>query len=166
MATIDVTNAIQDLTHPSAHAHVYQAGHIPVAIDFAAVLAKKGSALAAGDVIRVFKIPPKTIVNNGWLEVLQASAANLTTCTLNVGTEVADPARFISGFNYKTATVGTFAADAATPNRIIVGNVTNEYLVVTIATLTGVLDSGIINVASTLLDVADRSRTAGLATRT
>lgn len=165
MATIDITNANMDLTHPSAHTHVYQAAHIPVAIDFAVAAAKKGSALAAGDVIRVFKIPPKTIVGNGWLEVLQASAANLTTCTLNVGTEIADQARFISGFNYKAATVGQFATDAATPNRIIVGNVTNEYFTITLATLTGVLDSGIVNVAATLLDVSDPARNAGLATR-
>ena len=166
MATIDVTNAIQDLTHPSAHAHVYQTAHVPVAIDFAKVLAKKGSALVAGDVIRVFKIPPKTVVSQGWLEVLQASAANLTTCTLNVGLETADPARFISGFNYKTATVGQFATDAATPTRVIVGTTPVEYFTVTIATLTGVLDSGIVNVAASLLDLSDPARSAGLATRT
>lgn len=165
MATIDVTNAIQDLTHPSAHAHVYQTAHVPVAIDFAAVLAKKGSALAAGDIIRVFKIPPKTVVSQGWLEVLVAAGANLTTCTLDVGLETADPDRFIDGFDYKAAAAGDFAADTAAPTRVIVGNSPVEYLSVTIATLTGVLDSGVINVAASLLDLSDPARSAGLANR-
>lgn len=166
MATVDVSNANLDLTHPSAHAHVYQTGHIPVTIDFAAAAAKKGSALVAGDIIRVLKIPPKSIAAGATLEVLTASGADLTTCTLNVGVESVDQARFISGFNYKTATVGTFASDAATPTRVLVGNGSGDFLTVTLATLTGALTTGSVIVGIGLLDLSDPARSAGLATRT
>ena len=166
MATIDVANAALDLTHPSAHAHVYQTGHIPVAIDLAAAAAKKGSALVAGDILRIMRIPPKTVAAGATLDVITPVGTDTTTLTVGVGVESVDTSRFISGFNLKTATAGTFATDAATPTRIIVGNGSGDYLTLVLSTLTGTLTSGVVNVAIGLLDLSDPARSAGLATRT
>lgn len=164
MATINMVLGTIANTHPSAHAHVHQRGFTPIVVNFAEVAAAKGSALVAGDVIRVQYVPQRSAVFLGTLGIRQPPGADTTTSTLSVGTENSSPDRFVSAFNYKTSTTGAFAA-STNPVPLIVGE-TVDYITLTLTALTGTLTTGIVVVGSESLDLSGRAANAGLATRT
>lgn len=164
MATINMVLGTIANTHPSAHANVHQRGFTPIVVNFAEVAAAKGSALVAGDVIRVMYVPMRSAVTLGTVGVRVAPGADTTTCTLSVGTEGSTANRYVDAFNYKTAAVGSVAGGAGTAP-LIVGD-TTDYVTLTLTALTGTLTSGIVSVGAETLDISARGINAGLATRT
>lgn len=164
MATINMVLGTIANTHPSAHANVHQRGFTPIVVNFAEVAAAKGSALVAGDVIRVMYVPQRSAVTLGTLGIRQVPGADTTTCTLSVGTEGSSSDRYVAAYNYKTATVGAVAGGAG-GGPLIVGD-TTDYVTLTLTALTGALTSGIVVVGAETLDISGRGVNAGLATRT
>lgn len=164
MATINMVLGTLANTHPSAHANVFQRGFTPVVVNFAEVAAAKGSALVAGDVIRVQYVPSNSLVSVGTLGIRTAPGADTTTCTLSVGTENSTANRFVDAYNYKTATSG--AVTGGTGGSALIVNTAVDYITLTITALTGALTTGIVVVGAEFLDISGRTTNAGLATRT
>lgn len=165
MATINMVLGTIANTHPSKHALVHVRGFTPIPVNFAEVAAAKGSALVAGDVIRVAYVPMRSAVSLGTLGVRELPNAEATAVTLSVGTENSTATRFVNAFNYRTAAVGALVGGSGGADPLIVAN-TVDYITLTITALTGTLTSGIVNVGAETLDLSARATNAGLATRT
>lgn len=115
MPNIDVTSSINSGHTPARHARAmpYLA---EAEIDFATVLATKGSAIAANDIVHVMDIPAKTLVMGAGIEVITPTDAG----TLTVDLALAELDEFVDGMDLSsTVAAGTMsttaggAADAA-----------------------------------------------------
>ena len=125
-------------------------------VDFADLLAEKGSALAAADVFEVLDIPAKCFVLAAGVNPV--TAANSTTLTVDLG-DGADTDRYVDGFNAaQTATDGvpitptTGAAYAQYAGQKYYPAA--DTIDILFATLTGTLTSGVIRVWAIAIDVA------------
>ena len=137
-------------THASRNANVKVPYLVEVELDYADALVKKGSALAAADIVQLIQIPAGTVVLGAGAQI--KTAADSTTLTVSVGTGV-DDNEWVDALDGK-ATAGTYGTDlSASP----VWNTypTADTIDVTFATLTGTLATGILRVYALMLDVSD-----------
>ena len=88
---------------------------LSVVLDFAAITAARSAAgltaLAAGDVLEVIKVPANTLVTSVALNVTTAEGGTLT---LDVG-DGTDPDGYFDGVNGNTAAAYSLAPSAGTP---------------------------------------------------
>tara|TARA_Y100000782_G_C10170844_1_gene259708 strand:+ start:1798 stop:2280 length:483 start_codon:yes stop_codon:yes gene_type:complete len=152
MADIDVTNALTGSTHQTRHGAVTVPYRTDVNINFAEVLAEKGSALAAADVIQAIRIPAGSVALAAGVSVV--TPADSTTLTLDVGTGV-DADAWVDGFDGKSA-AGTYSQFPAAYQPITM--VAEDTLDVSLATLTGTLTAGEVVVWVLLLDITPTSK--------
>lgn len=160
MATITVSD-LQGGGHPSRHGATNLPYTVEAIVDFAEVLAKKGSALAAEDIVEAVAVPAQTLVLSAGVEVLEA--ADSTTLTVDVGVTGVDTDVWVDGFNAKSA-AGTYAQNPAAYQPIVVGAAADT-VDIELATLTGSLTAGKLRVFAVLLDVSDK-KAPGIATPT
>ncbi|MDY6910735.1 MAG: hypothetical protein SVM79_00010 [Chloroflexota bacterium] len=119
-------------------------------IDFAEALEEKGSALASSDVIQALDIPVKHVVVAA--VVHPVTAADATTLTLDVGfasSPEADADNFVDGFDATQTTtdgVPIFSVQGYTTAATT--------LDVTLATLTGTLTSGVVDLVAWVVDMS------------
>jgi hypothetical protein len=116
-------------------------------IDIADVVTANGQALAATDIIQVFDIPAGSNVVNGNLVIVTALDP-CTVCTLDFGSGL-DADQFVDGLDATSAGNGTpldtaeyFAAA--------------DTLDITIATLTGVLSTGLVRAIAFVEDLVNK----------
>lgn len=131
-------------------------------IDYADVLALKGSALAAADVVESIRIPAGCMVLMAGLQ--QIVAANSTTLTLHLGVD-SDNDGYVASYNAQAGTVGAYATSLYDPTEVQVFYTAADSLDVTFATLTGTLTAGKIRVFALILDVTGEPE-PGIATYT
>lgn len=148
MATIDMTESSVGAVLPgSKEGGVYK---LKKRIDFAEVLAEKESALAADDIIQVFDIPIKHYVMCAVIHPVVA--ADSTTLTLDLGftsSPEADPDNFVDGLD------ATQIATDGVPIFAVGGYTTAATtLDMELATLTGTLTSGQVDVVATVIDMS------------
>lgn len=121
-----------------------------VAIDFERALELKGSALAASDVITVTEVPAGTLVLGGGLNVTTAPT-NPSVLTLDLGISGGDT--FVDGHD---ATSTGYGAAGANGN-ILLGSAARQTsattIDLTVATLTGTLDDGVVEVYVMMADL-------------
>jgi hypothetical protein len=151
MATINVSQP-QGGGHPSRHGPTNVPYTVEAIVDFAQVLAKNGTALAAADVVEALAVPAQSVVLTAGVEIL--APADSTTLTLDVGVTGVDADVWVDGFDAKGA-AGTYAQNPAAYQPIVVGN-TADTVDVLFATLTGSLTAGKVRVFAVLLDVSDK----------
>ncbi len=115
------------------------------------LVALKGSALAASDVIEAIKLPKQTALMAVFVGKLENDDA--TTMTFDIGVS-ADPDGYIDGYDAHAALVDSVATAVVTPAAL---NVTNagDTVDVTIATLTGAATVGKFRVAALVVDITD-----------
>jgi len=123
-------------------------------VKFSEVLAEKGSALAAADVIQVFDLPAGSLVLAAAVKTVDTP--DVTALTLDVGfsdgtNAVNDPDQFVDGYDAVTGGVCTPLHPAAEPS-VVVGPA-SAILGVTIATLTGTLNDGSVRVIALVGDL-------------
>jgi hypothetical protein len=160
MATVNVSK-LQGGGHPSRHGATNVPYTVEAIVDFADVLAKNGTALAAADVVEAVAVPAETLVLSAGVEILDP--ANSTTLTLDVGVTGVDADVWVDGLDAKGA-AGTYSQNPAAYQPIVVGG-TADTIDVLFATLTGSLTAGKVRVFAVLLDVSDK-KAPGIATPT
>ena len=132
MANINMTPSGTNTAGSGVGSHGERYGCWEAFIDIADVLTKKGSALAANDLIQVFDIPAQMNVLNGQLKIIEA--VNASVCTLNLGTD-SDDDQWVSALDATSTGYGTALC-------------ANEYFAtantvdIDIASLTGTLSTG------------------------
>jgi len=168
---IDMTSGQGTTGHPSRMRGVYV---IDKTIDYAAVLVKKGSALAAADVVQVLDIPAETFVLAAGAEII--TVGNATTLTLDVdfagGDDYVDGADAIAAVGYCAAGTNGFtgiqfanAVESSTlTNTAAIHNTAADTLDVTFKTLTGTLSTGKVRVYAMLADISGVNEKTTLAT--
>ncbi len=156
MATISNFD-IEGSTHPSRATNVQVPYVISRVVDWSKVLAAKGSALAASDVVNVLRIPAETVIMGAWAKV--DTAADSTTLTLHLG-NVADPQEWAVSLNGKvTGYAPNLNSD--TTYKLIT---TADTIDLTLATLTGTLTSGKVLVSALVFDLSKvKERVPGIA---
>jgi hypothetical protein len=124
-------------------------------IDFADVLAAKGSALAANDTIEALTVPAGTLVLKAGIQTIAVDDA--TTLTLDMGFTGGDVDEFVDGYDQAAAVAGAYSAYLATDPVHIVPITTADTIDVLFATLTGTLTVGKIRVWALMVDVSEKA---------
>lgn len=160
MATVDMATGLNGGYAPTHWANVKTPYLVDVTIDYAAALTKKGSALAAADVIQAIDIPAGTAIISAGVECIAADDATTLTVTLSASSGGV----FVSGWDHASAAAGDYAPAAAAGTFVqgVVGK-TADTLDITLATLTGTLSVGKTRVWALLADVTPKT-SAGIAT--
>ena len=158
MATISVIKPTEDGTHPTRMSAVKVPYTVERVIDVAELVAAKGSALAAADVIEVFKVPAHTVVLGAFIGKVEAS--NATTLTFDV---VKGSTDFITGYNAQAAAVNSVATGIVSPSPRVVTNRPDDVVSIEIATLTGALTTGKFRVIGYLTDISEFNSNPGIA---
>ena len=137
---------------------------IETEVDFADVLASKGAALEASDVVQAIAVPAGTIVMGVGLEVV--TAADSTTLTLDVG-DGTDADGYVDGadgktvgMNYRVHTLNAGATVGLTAGKAYTASDTID---ITMATLTGTLTTGVVRVFAIVADLDHGTTSAGTA---
>ena len=151
MATISVIRSTEVDLHVSRDGNVKTPYLVERDIDVAELVAKKGSALAAADVIEAIKLPAQTALLAVIVGKLEAS--NATTLTFDIGIST-DPDGYIDGYDAQAAAVGSVGTAVITPAPLNVVNA-GDTVDITFATLTGTLTAGKFRVAALVVDVTD-----------
>lgn len=151
MATISVIDPKEVDTHVSRHGNVKTPYLVERDIVIADLIAKKGSALAAADVIEAIKLPKQTALLAVIVGKLEAS--NATTLTFDIGVDT-DPDGYVDGYDAQAAAVGSVGTAYISPLPFNVTNPGNT-VDITFATLTGTLTAGKFRVAALVVDVTD-----------
>ena len=159
MATVDLSKP-QGGGHPTRQGPTNVPYTVEAVVDYAEVLAAKGSALAAADIVKAIAVPANTMIVSAGIQ--QLAQADSTALTLHLGT-TADDDQFAVSFNAKTGVVGTYAPVASTGVPRIAGAATSVDVV--FATLTGTLEAGAVRVFAVLVDI-DPKKAPGIATST
>jgi hypothetical protein len=159
MATVDLSKP-QGGGHPSRQGPTNVPYTVEAIVDYAEVLAAKGSALAAADIVKAIAVPANTVILSAGLQ--QLAQADSTALTVHVGT-AADDDQFAVSFNAKTGAVGTYSVVPAAGVPRVAGAATSVDVV--FATLTGDLTAGAVRVYAVLLDVAPK-KAPGIAVST
>lgn len=161
MATIDLAT-LSGTTRPSLFKAVKQPYVVEVTVDIEDVIASKGSALAASDVIEVIDVPAGTLVLNAGLRVDAAMTGTSTDATLDLGITGGDVDQWVDGFDLDAASVGDLSAVAAgaTLPTLVSSADTIDLLV---ATQTGTVLTGKVTVWAELLDLTDSNLSPGRA---
>ena len=128
---------------------------ISAEVNFADLLASKGSALAAADVFGVLSVPAKCLVLAAGINPVKA--ANSTTLTVDLG-DGTDVDRYVDGFDAKAATdgvpilptTGSAYAQYAGPKYYPAADTID----IVLATLTGTLTKGKIRVWAVVADIS------------
>src|SRR5690348_5480654 len=131
MATVDMASGLNGGYAPSHWANGESPYVVEVTLDWADVLAEKGSPLAALDVFQAIDIPAGTVIMDAGVQCVTVDDA--TTLTLDVGT--AGGNTFVDGFDHGAAAAGDYSVNAAAFNPVVVG-ASDDTLDVTLATLT------------------------------
>jgi len=132
-----------------ARAGLQGVGVFEQVIDFAAVLAAKGSALAAEDIVQAISLPAGVQIISAGAEVL--TAANPSAATINVGLAGGDT--IVDGADAKTAgycAVGTNGFLQTAGNRLSAADTID----VTLATLTGTISTGKVRVYVVIANIS------------
>lgn len=125
---------------------------VEVWIDFADVLATKGTAIAAADVVQALNIPAETYVLAAGLEVETAADSTTLTGDLGYGSNVDV---FTDGADLKTTGYGALGTNgkASASAKYFT---TADTLDLVLATLTGTLTTGLVRVFAIFLDVSGK----------
>lgn len=152
-------------THLSIGGNVAVPYVVSNTIDLAEVAAKKGSAIAVGDVIEGLYIPAGSQVLFAGLQVIEEMTGTSTDATLDVGRTGGDVDAWVDGFDLDGASAGDYATAASaaiTPAQVFfAGAGTIDVLV---ATQTDTITGGKIRVFAHVVDHSDPGgEAAGLA---
>lgn len=162
MATVNMVRAATSSTHPSSFGPNVRLPYLAeVEINIVDVIAEKGSAVAAADVIDVIGIPANTIVLAATLQKTSAFAGTSTDLTLDFGVTGGDTDAFVDGWDFDGATVGTHGALAAGSSVGVLFDTAGK-LSILVATQTGTWTAGKIRAQVLMLDISDK-RTATIA---
>jgi hypothetical protein len=119
-------------------------------IDFADVLAAKGSALASSDVIEAIRFRAGSVIHYAGIQTMAVDDA--TTLTLDLGITGGDVDAYVDGYDQAAAAAGAYATMLMDATDLQV-NTTADSIDVLFATLTGTLTSGKIRVYALITDV-------------
>lgn len=149
MATISTLN-IEGTTGISYGAQTKLQYLVEVVIDWADVLAAKGSALADNDVVEAITVPAGTVILGVGAQVMVATDG--TTLTCDVGVTGVDVDEWVDGIDAKATALTYWTPLAVTPDQTIIS--TADTIDVLLLTLTGTVTTGKLRVFAWLLDVS------------
>lgn len=127
-------------------------------IDLAAAVTAKGSALAAADVIEVLRLPAGVVVLAAGARKTAAMTGTSTDLTFDVGITGGDVDQFVDGWDYDAAAVGAIVSNGVQMPPAVIQ--TSDTIDILIATQTGTLTGGKVEVWAVIVDVLPESRGA------
>lgn len=125
-------------------------------IDFAAAATAKGSALAAADVIEALRLPAGVVVLAAGARKTSAMTGTSTDLTLDIGVTGGDVDQFVDGWDYDAALVGDIVASGVQMPPAVFK--TSDTIDILIATQTGTLTGGKVEVWAVIVDVIPEAR--------
>ena len=139
-------------THASMGSNIKVPYLVEVEINWADVLASKGSALEANEVVQCIRVPAGTIILGAGAQVV--TAVDATAATIDVGITGGDTDEWVNDFDIK-GTAGTYSTDlSASPVWTTLG--TADTIDILLASLTGTLAAGKTRVYALLQDVSPK----------
>lgn len=154
MATVDMTSNINTL-HPTRAGNTSLPYLVEVNLDIAKTATKKGSALAAADVIKVIDVPAGTLVLAAGIQVTTETTDTQTDVTVDLGITGVDADAFVDGYDLDAASAGDYASQPAAYQPIVVG-ASADTIDLLIATATAAPTAGELRIWAVLQDVSDR----------
>lgn len=122
-------------------------------IDIAAVVTKKGSALAVNDVIEVLNIPTGTAIIGGWAKKTAAMTGTSTDLTFDIGITGVDVDVYVDGWDFDAAVVGTYGTPQGVNTPPLVVGATADTVDILISAMTGTLTGGKVWVEVLCVDI-------------
>jgi hypothetical protein len=123
-------------------------------IDFAEVLAAKGSALASSDTVEALVVPAGTMVRAAGVQCITPD--NATTLTLDLGYTGGTVDHWVDGFDHGSAAAGAYSSAPAGDGPVAPGT-SADTIDLLFATLTGTLSTGVVRVWAELVDVSEKA---------
>jgi len=154
MATIDLALRPGNGQHPTFAGNFRKVYVSQRDLNLATAATTKGSALAAADVIEIIDLPPHSVVLGATVQVTSVMTGTSTDATIDVGVTGIDPDAFVDGMDLDAATLGSYGAQPAAYQPIVIG-ATADTLDVLIATQTGTITGGVLRVTAIIADVTD-----------
>lgn len=161
MATVSMGTWTGDGVSTAGTGATYHPYVLSRTLNVADIVTKKGSGIAASDVIEVLNIPAGTLVVGGWIRKDTAITGTASALTLSLGITGVSAAAFLSAFDYFAASTGAYATLGSAPVTQIVGS-TADTVDLLVASLTGTWTGGNITVSVVCID-ADKVNRPGLA---
>lgn len=125
-------------------------------VDLAAAATKKGSALAATDVIQALYVPAGSLVLFAGVQVVEEMTGTSTDATIDLGaTSITDADKWVDGFDLDAASAGDYATPASAAITPAAFFPAADTIDVTIATQTGTITGGKLRVFAVLTSVAE-----------
>ena len=125
-------------------------------IDLAEAAAAKGSAPAAADVIEAIRVPSNTAIVDVWVQKVTAMTGSSTDVTLDVGITGGDVDKWVDGWDFDAAAVGSFATPVGVSQSIPLS--ASDTVDILIATQTGTVTGGVIRVFASCVDLNVKAR--------
>jgi hypothetical protein len=120
------------------------------------IVTKKGSAIAASDVIECLNVPKNSYVLGAWLSKDTAVTGTMSVCTLSLGITGVSATAWASAYDFFAAAAGARTGTiTASVNGLVTTADTIDLLV---ASLTGTWTGGNITVSALIVDVDNINR--------
>lgn len=161
MATVLSATWSGDGVSPPSPGANYRPYTLSRTFNVADIVTKKGSALAASDVIEVLNVPTGTLVLAGWIRKDTAILGTASVMTLSLGVTGVSATAFLSAFDYFGAATGAYATLGSAPVPQMISG-TADTVDLLIASLTGTWTGGNITVSVLCVD-SDKVNRPGLA---
>lgn len=127
-------------------------------IDLAEAAAAKGSALAASDTIEAIRVPANTAIVDVWAQKVTAMTGSSTDVTFDIGLTGGDVDKWVDGWDFDAAAVGSFATPVGVSQSIPLA--TSDTVDILIATQTGSVTGGVVRVFASCVDLNVKGRGA------
>ena len=157
MATVSLAQAVGVDKAPVQTSNLKVVYKVWAEVDLAAAATAKGSALAAADVIEALRIPANHVVLFATAKKSAAFTGTATDLTLDVGTAT-DADQYVDGWDFDGAALNSWATPAGVGGSAVL--TASDTIDITIATTTGTVTGGKIEVHAVVADLTHELRGA------
>ena len=125
-------------------------------IDLAEAATAKGSALAQGDTIEAIRVPANTAVIDVWAQKVSAMTGTSTDLTFDIGFTGGDVDKWVDGWDFDGAAVGSFATPVGVSQSIPLA--TSDTIDILFTTQTNTVTGGKVRVFALCADLNVKGR--------
>lgn len=125
-------------------------------VDLAAAVTAKGSALAVGDTIEAIRVPANTAIVDVWAQKVTAMTGTSTDLTFDIGFTGGDVDKWVDGWDFDAAAVGSFATPVGVSQSIPLA--TSDTVDILFATQTGTVTGGKVRLFVSCVDLNVKAR--------
>ena len=127
-------------------------------IDLTKAVTAKGSALAQGDTIEAIRLPANTAIVDVWAQKITAMTGTSTDLTFDIGFTGGDVDKFVDGWDFDGAAVGSYATPVGVSQSIPLS--TSDTVDILFTTQTGTVTGGKVRLFVSAVDLTVKGRGA------